>query len=108
MLFGKTSASKLSSSSLTNTAAFGETRNLWGLTRNADGSSGGYSIHNPAQRTYLNTVTRPPKRLKIDLITRAPTGMNVQAECTNAAKLAANTARRSVITSKNPTGILTV
>ncbi|WP_292432895.1 amidase [Methylobacter sp.] len=167
--FGKTSTSELGASALTNTAAFGETKNPWDLTRNSGGSSGGssaavaarivpmayssdgggsirlpasycgifgfkpsrglnkfedltrawagavvthvstlsvrdsaayldlvnghtdhgYSIANPAQHTYLNAVTRPPKRLRIALITRAPTGTGVQAECINAARLAA-------------------
>jgi len=49
----------------------------------------GYSIANPAQHTYLHAVTRPPQRLRIALITRSPTGTAVQAECINAARLAA-------------------
>lgn len=167
--FGKTSTSELGASSLVNTAAFGETRNPWDLTRNSGGSSGGssaavaarivpmayssdgggsirlpasycgifgfkpsrglnkfedlsgawggavvshistlsvrdsaayldlvtgntdhgYSISNPAQHTYLNAVTQPPRRLKIALITRTPIGTAVHGECINAARLAA-------------------
>jgi Asp-tRNA(Asn)/Glu-tRNA(Gln) amidotransferase A subunit family amidase len=38
---------------------------------------------------YLNATMRPPQRLRIALITRAPTGTAVQSECVNAARLAA-------------------
>jgi amidase len=41
--FAKTTTSELGAFALTNTAAFGETRNPWDLTRNAGGSSGGSS-----------------------------------------------------------------
>ena len=167
--FGKTSTSELGASSLVNTAAFGETKNPWDLSRNSGGSSGGssaavaarivpmayasdgggsirlpasycgifgfkpsrglnhfenlsrawggavvshvstisvrdsaayldvvtgntddgYSIVNPADHTYLNAAMMPPKRLKIALITQAPTNTPVHPECIQAAKLAA-------------------
>jgi amidase len=49
----------------------------------------GYSISNPAQHTYLNAATNPPKRLKIALIPRVPTSTTVHGECIKAARLAA-------------------
>lgn len=43
VVFGKTNTSELGASSLTNPAAFGETRNPWNLALNSGGSSGGSS-----------------------------------------------------------------
>lgn len=167
--FGKTSTSELGTSALTNTAAFGATKNPWDLTRNSGGSSGGssaavaarivpmayasdgggsirlpasycgifgfkpsrglskfedlsrawggavvshvstisvrdsaayldfaagnasygYSVENPARHGYLDAAMQSPKRLKIALITRTPTGTAVHEECLNAATAAA-------------------
>jgi len=48
-----------------------------------------YSISSPGENTYLYAVTQSPKKLRIGLITDAPTKTPVFSECINAAETAA-------------------
>lgn len=48
-----------------------------------------YSITHPVENSYLNSTTHIQKKLKIGLITEAPTRTFVHPECINAAEIAA-------------------
>ncbi len=50
----------------------------------------GYSANTPPETSYLYSTMRPPPRLKIALITEAPTKTRVHPDCIAAAETAAN------------------
>jgi amidase len=53
-----------------------------------------YSVSNPKEDSYLYSVTRAKKKLKIGLITEAPTKTAVHPECIKAAEMAGNVCER--------------
>ncbi|MGR9053775.1 MAG: amidase [Gammaproteobacteria bacterium] len=54
----------------------------------------GYSAAAPPDMSYLRSTMRPPQRLKIALITDAPTNTPVHADCVAAAQIAAKHCER--------------